>query len=310
MRNSLFLRLLQFIICVLCLLSFSSCTNRDNTNQEYNDSGAEKKLCIKLTTSTDYAIGSCFSADELNGNFSHELIYQRVYDVTIQIDGQQEKLEDALRCGLVTEDDIFYFARLDAKAGICQYSAESINGVTSHFFDYPEYNLRLIYDMLEAPDGNQHIISTMLLSPPGDPHFASYIFYDENSNRYDVEDWGLTFTVKHTSPTAITIETSQHQGQQIGQLGIVNYIMVANDAVFERIDDNPTHATFYNSYLPIVMNGTGEIDIDWSEFYGDLPSGNYEIVLYVRDFYENSQIHPLMQDFMDYWPYIIKFTIS
>jgi len=296
------------VISLAFLLCLTGCTEYEKHTGQH-DSNFERKLCISLLTTNDYTVGCTFSADELNNNFSHELIYKNVYDVTIEINGKATKLEDALDSGLITEDDIFYYAKLDARAGFCQYVAESINGVTSNFFYYPDFNLQLICDVLEAPDGEQHKISSMLLTPPDSPLYPQYIFYDENEIRYDIENWGLNFIVKSSSSTSITIETTQNEGQQIGQLGIVNYIVGTKDGFCKRIDDNPTHATFYNSMLPLTMNGSGLITIDWSKYYGTLPSGDYEIILYIRDFYDSTKVHPLMRDYMDYWPYKIEFKI-
>ena len=48
------------------------------------------------------------------------------------------------------------------------------------------------------------------------------------------------------------------------------------------------------------MDGTCQFSVDWSDTYGDLPSGTYRLYLWVYDIYDESQLHPLMDDFEDW----------
>lgn len=55
-------------------------------------------------------------------------------------------METALAQGKVSEEDILYFARQDARAGLCEMEAVSLRGVTNFYFHYPEYSLKIIHD--------------------------------------------------------------------------------------------------------------------------------------------------------------------
>ena len=50
--------------------------------------------------------------------------------------------------------------------------------------------------------------------------------------------------------------------------------------------------------------------LDWAEPYGQLSSGEYRIMLYVHDVYDESQKHPLMRNFYDTQIYNLDFTVS
>lgn len=53
-----------------------------------------------------------------------------------------------------------------------------------------------------------------------------------------------------------------------------------------------------------------ELTIDWTEPYGELSSGEYELVLWIKDIYDESQKHPLMRNFYDTQIYAVRFTVS
>ena len=57
------------------------------------------------------------------------------------------------------------------------------------------------------------------------------------------------------------------------------------------------------------MEGAAEIQLDWADIYGELPSGEYEIWLYIQDIFDESQVHPLMQDYHDMQIYPVEFSI-
>lgn len=53
-----------------------------------------------------------------------------------------------------------------------------------------------------------------------------------------------------------------------------------------------------------------EFTFDWSEPYGQVSSGEYELVLWIKDIYDESQKHPLMRNFYDTQIYAVRFTVS
>ena len=59
----------------------------------------------------------------------------------------------------------------------------------------------------------------------------------------------------------------------------------------------------------ITQNGTTEIQLDWTEVYGELPSGEYYIFPGVDDIYDESQIHPLIVKYKESQHSPVIFTI-
>lgn len=318
-RLKLIFILLAFAFTVSVYLS--GCNDQSNTVPNDRSTGTEdplvsvthpvynRSLSISLSAEPGVSSITAFNCEELGGNFTEGLTYWYVTNVSIDIDGNSMKLETALQEGLITENDILYYARLDAANGVCQETYESTHGLTNFTYYYPEYSLRIIYDILETPDGQQHLISDMSIYPPGSEHSAYYVFFDsETSTRYDVEDWGVEFKVASASPTGVTITCSQFEGQQIGYLYISSYGLSNADGIVARTDGIENENPRCDGGI-IQMNGTTNISIDWSEYYGKLPSGNYTLELYVKDEFSEDQIHPLMVDYYDLWCYEIEFSV-
>ena len=182
----------------------------------------DRQLHISLTVDEDpnSTKSTKFSSSELGGNFTEGLNYMDVRDVTIEVDGEILPLESALSQNVVNEEDIFYSARTDARHGICEKVYESVLGLAHFTYFYPEYTLRLIYDVYETPDGEQHLISDIGIYPPGFKPDTYTTFYSDGMVYYDFEDWGLDFKVKNATSTGITFATTQSTGQQNGQLTI------------------------------------------------------------------------------------------
>lgn len=276
------------------------------TESDYSD----RYLTISLTVNKESSNNVALSYEELGGNFTEGLVYCNVSDVSIEIDENTMKLETALHEGLVTESDIFYYARLDAKNGICRETCESIKGLTNFTYCYPEYDLRIIYDILETPDGQQRLISDIGIYPPGYDRSPYYNFFDSKTGeRYIIENWGLDFNVKEVSPTGILVNCTQSEGQQIGQLYVTHFTLTnANGNILRRSDEAESEAVCYDAGA-IDMGGTTTISIDWSDYHGELPSGNYKLDLSVQDKFDESQVHPLMVDYYDIYNYGLEFSI-
>lgn len=263
------------------------------------------RISVSFGEGADYF---SFTSEELGGNFSEGLGYRKMTDVTIEIDGQPMPLEDALRDGFVTEEEIFCAARLDARDGFCEESYESVNGLTNFTFAYPEYNLRLLYDVYEAPDGQQRLISNMVLYGQDEILLPSHVFHDKETGKlYDREDWGLDFEIAEISPTGLSIQCTQSGGQQIGQLETMYYAIWSDGQFQEQINESNESPSLK---IAIQSEGVTELTIDWAGSYGQLPSGDYELLLYIQDVYDESQKHPLTNNFYDKQIYTLEFTVS
>ena len=60
----------------------------------------------------------------------------------------------------------------------------------------------------------------------------------------------------------------------------------------------------------IEMNGSSTITIDWTNIYGELGSGEYDLTLLIRDNFNKNMVHPLIVDYHDLQMYDLPLTIS
>ena len=264
------------------------------TNQAVRFETSTRHLNISLKQDEDAS--QIFRPDELGGNFLHNMQYRQVKDVMISLDRETLPLEDALKQGKLTEEDILYFARQDARTGFCKTEAVSLRGVTNFYFHYPEYSIKIIHDVQETPDGGQYLISQMHVYAPKLDMKPTTHFVDPETNEYlDLEDWGLTFDVQQVAPTGITFTCTQSAGQQIGTLAIKYYYLTETTGPFLQKADGTEGAHF--EALTLDMDGTSTFTIDWTEWYGSLPSGEYIFLLDIFDLFEPEQVPPLTVDF-------------
>ena len=243
-----------------------------------------------------------FTPEEIGNNFNQNMSYAGVKDVYIYLNRTNERLEDALKNGDITEEEIFFRARQDAREGHCEETYETIHGVSFYTYHYPDYDLRLTYDVFKSPNGKSYPVSQMLLYRFADVSIVppSGVFVDpETGVLLDKEDWGLTFELSDVTDHSATVTCTQSGGQQIGQLKITNYCIIVPEVDTDIQDCE----------VEIAMDGTCQFTLDWSECYGDLPSGTYRLALWVDDVYDKSQLHPLMDKFQNVQVHDIEFTI-
>lgn len=264
-------------------------------------SGTDRRL---LLNAEQHSVGwVTIPADQLGGNFPEDITYKNVSNVTIEVDGTVYPLEEAIRDGLITVEEIFAYARIDARNGLCQEHHSTRNGLTYFIYSYPWCDIRLSYDVYETPDGQQHLISYFGISDSSGTIYS--VHQDEEGNVIDREDWGLTFTAVSATPTTLTYQCQHSGGQQIGTLSAYSYCIFTDSmSSLDQLKDSQSSAE-----APLAMNGTCENTIDWTGVYGELPAGNYILRLGVKDFYDEEQMHPLMKNFYDHQYYDFPFTI-
>ena len=69
-----------------------------------------------ITAITDESAGfTTIEPGELGGNFEEDIVYLSLSDVNITIDTSVYPLEEAIRDSLITVEEIFAYARLDAR---------------------------------------------------------------------------------------------------------------------------------------------------------------------------------------------------
>lgn len=300
--------LLQCLILVAALL-LSACvgtstepTTAPTEAQEYSG----QMLAMSVEKDSDNA--QLFSAEELGGNFNRGLLYRRVKNVTIGIDGEAVPLETALAQGKITEEALLYYAQQDARKGFCQETWESRLGLSWVTFDYEDYTVVMAKDVYETPDGQQHLISAMKVHDPQNGMYLEPIYgsYEdpETNQRIDREDWGLTFEILESTPESVTVRTTQSAGQQIGTLNI-GYFHIRNDtSTYIAVDREVGFEK-----IPLNMDGVTEFTIHWSETCGQLDAGNYRLAFEVIDIYEPEDVHPLMRNYYDIQAYEAEISI-
>lgn len=247
--------------------------------------------------------GTDLISNHADGNYNQVFLYPGIADVAIKIDGKTLDLGDALQQGAITEEEICALARADARNGICEETWESHHGLTHFTYHYPDFNLRIINDIYETPDGKQHLIRNICFYH-SDENIGAYVrFYDpETSYPIDREDWGIQLEIAEVSPAGLTVTYTQSGGQQIGQLDITDCSLY-NPQIL------PESSEILIVDHPVRMNGSSEFSIDWTGTYGELPSGSYMLNLSIRDTYEESQVHPLMENYSDWQIYALPFDI-
>lgn len=302
------------LIAVTAALLSALCGCAQNTQTltptAANEVPSDQKLIFSVTAAEEPGY-TVLSQEELGGETDAYISYWNLAEVNIRVDGADIPLAEAIRGGGLAVPELFAFARMDARNGYCEETYVSEHGLTHFTYRYPECVLELAYDVYETPDGNQTRIDEVSITNHGSN--LTHFYLDENSEWgyfLDREDWGLTFEVSSVSPTQITLDYTQHGGQQIGELFIENYLIFP---VSEEPREGPG---FIGSYvkdlqpIPILSDASGQITIDWSADAGSLEPGSYHLQMYIVDSYEESDVHPLMANYYDKQRYDVAFSIS
>lgn len=245
--------------------------------------------------------------DELGGNFDNDLTYMGITNVSIEVDGVKYHLEDAIRDGVISVEEIFAYARMDARMGYCREQTKTFHSLTYFIYRYPKFDLRLTYDILKTPDGKEHLMNQLYVCDNAYNLMTTY-------NDIDREDWGLTFEVVETTSTSLIIDCTQSGGQQIGDLIADHYWIYTLDSEGNQGEiqhlDNIHDFDQWQPKPSILKDTTTRITLDWTNIYGKLPKGNYAMHLSINDEFDPANVHPLMENFQDSLAYWIEFTIS
>ena len=303
-----------FLILAAAVLMLSACEKAPAQVQATKSvTDADPVQALIITAQPDEENWQRFSAQELSGNFSNGLNIKYLKNVEITVDGQSLPLEEAFKLGKISEEEICFSAREDARNGFCKETFESVHGVASFTYEYPEYNLMLIHDVYETPDGKQHLINLMTVySPRSSDGYTLHQegpywhFLNDEGFIMDKEEWGLAFSAKDVSPTGLVLESTQANGQQTGQLVIVEYDIRDGERPLDFLDSS---AQLRSVELLVTLNGSGEYKLDWTDVYGPLSAGEYTLSLGVTDRFDAATVHPLIQNFTDYQWFDVSITI-
>lgn len=248
-----------------------------------------------------------FTPEDLGGNFDGNLYY-RGLEISIALDGRELPLEEAIREGSYTVEQLVADAQVDARKQICTEETRTINGLTQFHYTYRDvFNIDVINDIYQTPDGQEHLYRKVTINKNGpaynpDRDFASVIVSEEDPTLHiDREDWGLTLEAEDITGSGMVLKTTQSGGQQAGTLELFDCWIFGNDTVVSW-----SNSSFPVS--PISMDGSGRIQLSWADTV--LTPGRYLIRLWIRDNYDPETIHPLIQKFHDWQAYQFYFTVS
>lgn len=287
------------------------------TTTQTKDITPQQRLQFSVVEAEDPGY-TVVSQEELGEKTGTEIVYGDLKEVNLTWDGQTISLAQAIREEKLTVPEIFAFARLDAQNGFCQESYISEHGLTHFCYTYPEWELRIAYDIYETPDGQQTLIDELCVYNISEGyHNVSYIYVDEDSQWgyfLDREDWGLTFEVANVTPTQITVNYSQKQSQEVGALTLDGYILCPMDEE-NNLDSGPNYIAMSRMDTPglpisLLSDSSGQFTIDWGDTAGALEPGEYYLKVTVSDNFDPTQVHPLIEKFHDKQSYHIVFTVS
>ncbi len=309
---------IQFTVLTLILLiSVLGCAGKPRENPPETVPPAGQKLLLWVVESEE-SCQTLVPPEELGENTSLTLVYSNLSEVSVQLDSGEVPLAHAIRDGFLTLPEILGLAQTDARQGYCEESYVSEHGLTHFSYRYPQYELHLTYDLYETPDGRQTLIQELYVSDVADHYRSHDYFYPDPESEWgyllDREDWGLDFTVADVTPGQITLDCTQQGGQQIGTFQIEDYLLFPMEPDTAS-DGGPGYLAWIkpnSDGLPvsIPMNASSQITLDWSSIAGQLAPGSYYVHLSVSDIYDESAVHPLMENFTDKQSYKIAFTIE
>ncbi len=268
---------------------------------------------LRLTVTVDEnAEFQNFAKEDLGGNFDGDFSYYQLSDVSIQVDGENLPLEDAIRNGHVSVETLIAQAMKDARLGTCVFNHNTTLGLTSFCYSYPEgYDLVICYDVFIASDGTEFLYNRFYVTKLGEGKNISPGFAHKNDDgtytSYNYEDWNLTFSVKDVTTTSLVLEYCQGEhSMQTGELSLQHFLIDTEDHAIsppEAIQD-------MQNIAKIESKGCGQIPLDWAELYGPLSPGDYQLVVYIYDQFDKENTHPLLQNYINGQYYWIDFSIS
>lgn len=311
----------KHVVCAMLVLAIALCgiivglfigkseSDSEDTVQLSSNVVADQQL-LNLSVVSDSS-STAFSSEDINSRNGAKLYYFGVSNVTISIQGQQEKLELALYNNHISIEEITQQVRTDSRNGKCTEICISDLGLSRFFYSYPDFEVMLVYDMFETAYGDQQLINEIAIcSYNYHATISPNMFHPEIVEPTSIfyEDWGLTLAIKEVSPQRISIICSHEGGQQIGELRVFSYSLWSDELGYISILANTSHLNTLPQDIP--KNQSSTLEIDWTGQYGQLSSGEYQLLLYIEDNYDMSEVHPLNKNYTDKQIYKLSFEIK
>lgn len=286
-------------IAALCaLVMLAGCSGKTAAAAEGETAAGRPSLQVEAAQ--DYLT---IRPSELNGQYDGNICYDGVSNVCIVLDGKSMPLEEAVKEGKVTVEELIACAQEDARTGACTQGQCTYNGLTKFTYTYPEYMLIAVHDVYETPDGNQYIINEFTVTTPKELKPAPIGYSDAATGEYlDLEDWGIAFTPTRATSEGVMLTTDQEKGQNFGDLYLTDFYLVSEPEK-EFLGDSQV----YGLSIPIKMNGSGEVELTWNSA---MPAGDYTLVVRLEEKYNKEDMPALMRNYHDAQQYLIPITIQ
>lgn len=286
------------ILLILTIGILSGCQEKPETADDARAAQAGKlKLQVEASQeSLDYR------PSQLGGQYNGTICYDGVSNVCIEINGNVLPLEQAVQEKVCSIEEVTAWAQEDSRSGLCMEGQCTYNGLTKFTYTYPDYMLIVIHDVYETPDGNEYTINRFTVTQPKALKPAPIGYSDADTGEYlDLEDWGITFAPQKVTRSGITLETSQRDGQNFGALYLTDFYLVSEPQK-ALLEESQT----YGLFLPIVMDGSGELQLEWNT---SPPAGRYTLVVRLEEQYNKEDVPSLMRNYHDTQQYRISIAI-
>lgn len=97
----------------------------------------------------------------------------------------------------------------------------------------------------------------------------------------DIDEWGIALTTSNVTPTSVTINCSQKDGQYVKELITGSFFCIQKLEDGEWVDvpykDNEIAFCWTAEAWIIPLNDNVSWDVNWDWIYGELSSGEYRI---------------------------------
>lgn len=283
---------------VLCLsLLLAGCKQQSNNTV---DVIANSRPYLQVKTAQGYLT---IQAPQLDKQYDGNITYDGVSDVCIVINEEAIPLEQAVKEGTCSIEQVIAYAQEDARNGICTEGQCTYNGLTKFTYTYPEYMLITIHDVYETPDGSCYTLNDFTVTVPKEITPSPIGYSNMTTGEYlDLEDWGVQFTPIEVTDKGIVLATNQQGGQNFGNLILTDFYLVS-----EPEKQFLEESQVYGLSIPIKMNDSGELQLEWNN---SMPTGDYMLVVRLEEQYNKSDMPSLMRNYHDTQQYLIPIAID
>lgn len=262
-------KILCAVLCLALLLLAAGCGS------------TELKPEWKLSVEENREAYLYYPGSVLGGKLNPGMDYQYAQNVQLQIGRESVPLEEAIRDGKITIQQLYAQACKDGEEGICTLTRLSQNGVTNNVFRYPKFQINIVDDLLEHDGQDIPVAYLAVSSADQTPNIIDGWDAQRKSPRVK-EDWGLTFDAAF-SDGCLSVVVHQTGGMQQGTLTVENAVIIDQDP-FALSDQEGNVRLMQLEGTALTMGGETNLEINLSEFLGQEPEkGTYTLRMCIED---------------------------